>query len=183
MIRFTCAVAGSLALLTFGPQAPASSDVDAVAFAMAFRARNADQYRDRQVTGTGTSFHGTIQERIADGTTRTSLVITLGSELEPGKLTVLKTWNEFVEAERMRTTLVVALSGPNLPEPPAGGPAVYDFSGVYDGQVRTVMRAPQSATSDLPDPGPCPGEQEQHGEKPGRFYCAPLLTGATAKLR
>ena len=183
MIRATCAVLGSLTLLSFSAPAPASSDVDAVPFAMAFRARNADPYKNQQISGTGTNFHGAIEERLADGTTRTSLVITLGSELEPGKLNLLKTWNDFVEAERMRTTLVVALSGPDLPVPPTPEPATYEFSGVYDGQVRTVMRAPQSSSSDVPDPGPCPGEQERNGEKPGRFYCAPLLTGATAKLR
>ena len=182
MTRITCAVLGSLTLLA--PAAvPASSDVDAVPFAMAFRARAADQYKNKQISGTGMNFHGALPERLADGTTRTSLVITLGSELEPGKLNLLKTWDQFVEAERMRTTLVVALSGPDLPEPPASGHASYDFSGVYDGQVRTVMRAPQSASSDVPDPGPCPGEHEQNREMPGRFYCAPLLTGATAKLR
>ena len=110
MMRLTCAVLGSLTLLAPAPQAPASSDVDAVPFAIAFRARNADQYKNTRISGTGMNFHGAIPERIADGRTRTSLVITLGSELEPGKLNLLKTWDEFVEAERMRTTLVVALS-------------------------------------------------------------------------
>ena len=183
MIRLTCAVLGSLTLIAPAMPLPAAPDVDAVPFAMAFRTRHADEYKNKQITGTGMNFHGVIQERLADGTTRPSLVITLGSELEPGKLSLLKTWEEFVEAERTRSTLVVALSGPNLPAPPASGPAAYEFSGVYDGQVRTIMRAPQSASSDVPDPGPCPGEQERNGEMPGRFYCAPLLTAATAKLR
>ena len=177
MTRAICAVLGSITLLA---QAPA--DVDAVTFATAFRAGTADQYKNKQITGTGISFHGAVQERIADGTSRTSLVITLGADAN-GKLNLLKTWEEFVEAERARTTMVVALSGPALPEPPASGPTAYEFTGVYDGQVRTIMRAPQAGDSYVPDPGPCPGEQPADGAKPGRFYCAPLLTGATATAR
>ena len=177
MMRAICAVLGSLIFL-----APAPADVDAVTFVMAFRAGTADQYKNKQVSGTGISFHGAIKERIADGSTRTSLVITIGSDAN-AKLNLLKTWEEFVEAERARSTVVVALSGPGLPEPPASGPATYEFSGVYDGQVRTIMRAPQASDSYVPDPGPCPREEAPNGEKPGRFYCAPLLTGATATLR
>lgn len=177
MMRAICAVFGFVLFL-----APASADVDAVRFATAFRTGTADQYKNQQITGTGISFHGAIKERIADGSTRTSLVITLGSDAN-GKLNLLKTWEEFVEAEHGRTTLVVALSGPSLPEPPASGHATVDFSGVYDGQVRTIMRAPQASDSYVPDPGPCPGEEAANREKPGRFYCAPLLTGATATVK
>lgn len=183
MIRPTCAVLGSILLLTPAPPAPASSDVDAVAFVLAFRARAADQYKDKRISGTGLNFHGAVPERRADGTTRVSLVLTLGAEPEAGKYTVLKTWEEFVEAERARTTLVVALTGDGLPEPPASGHPSYEFSGVYDGQVRTIMRAPQAASSDVPDPGPCAGEHAVDKEKPGRFYCAPLLTAAVATLK
>ena len=129
-------------------------------------------------SGRGVSFHGAIQERIADGSTRTSLVITLGS-VGADKLELLKTWDEFVAAERARTTLVVALSGPDLPTPPASGPTTYDFTGVYDGQVRTIMRAPQSGAATSAD-RPCPGEQPAQGDATAAFHCAPLLTGAKA---
>ena len=176
MLRAACAVVGFFALMA--PSAP--PDVDAVAFATAFRTGAADQYKNKQISGTGVSFHGAIQERIADGSTRTSLVMTLGSLPPAGKLTLLKTWDEFVAAERTRTTLVVALSGPELPTPPASGPTTYDFTGVYDGQVRTIMRAPQSGDATAPDAGPCPGEQPRQGEGGAGFYCAPLLTGAKA---
>jgi hypothetical protein len=176
MLRVAFAVVGSLALM-----APvALPDVDAVTFATAFRGGTADQYKNKQVSGTGVSFHGAIQERIADGSTRTSLVITLGSVAPGGKSALLKTWDEFVAAERTRTTLVVALSGPDLPAPPASGPTTYDFTGVYDGQVRTIMRAPQSGDATKADTGPCPGEQPRQGEGGASFYCAPLLTGAKA---
>jgi len=175
MLRAACAVVGLFALMA--PSAPA--DVDAVAFVTAFRTGKADQYKNRQVSGSGVSFHGAIQERIADGSTRTSLVITLGSVAQDGKLALLKTWDEFVAAERARTTLLVALSGPDLPTPPAAGPTTYDFTGVYDGQVRTIMRAPQSGPAASGD-RPCPGEQPAQGDATAAFHCAPLLTGAKA---
>ena len=176
MLRSTCAVLACAALL-----APAQSDVDAVTFAKAFRGGAVDQYKNKQIGGTGVSFHGAIKERIADGSTRTSLVITLGSQAGDGTLSPVKTWDEFVAAERRGTTVVVALSGPDLPAPPATGPATYEFSGVYDGQVRTVMRPPQADSGSEPaDAGPCPGEQPVNAR--GQFYCVPLLTGATAKL-
>lgn len=180
MIRTTCAVLGTLVLLV-----PATRpDVDAVAFATAFRAGNADQYRNKQIAGSGVSFHGLIRERIADGSTRTSLVVTLGSVLADGRTTPIRTWDDFVSAERERTTLVVALSGPNLPQPPAQGFATIDFSGVYDGQVRTILRVPQAADSTAADTGPCPGEQpRQPADLKSSFYCAALLTGATATIR
>ena len=174
-MRATCAVLGFAVLLT-----PAQADVDAVTFATAFRADTAGQYKNKQISGSGVSFHGAIKERIADGSTRTSLVITLGAIARDGSVTPLKTWDEFVAAERAGTTVVVALSGPNLPEPASKGPVTYEFSGVYDGQVRTVMRPPQAESSSEPaDAGPCPGEHPAEGR--GQFYCAPLLTGATAK--
>lgn len=180
MIRATCAVIGTLTLLA--PAAP--PDVDAIAFATAFRSGKADQYKNKQIAGTGVSFHGAVNERIADGSTRTSLVMTLGAALPDGRTTLLRTWDDFVAAERDRTTLVVALSGPNLPAPSGQGPATMDFSGVYDGQVRTILRVPQAADSTVTDTGPCPGEEPRlaAGVK-GSFYCAPLLTGATAKAR
>ena len=174
-------VRGSCAVLAFLLLAAPQGDVDAVAFATAFRAGNADQFKNRRITGTGVSFHGAIKERIADGSTRLSLVVTLGAQAADGKLDVLKTWDDFVAAERGRRTVVIAVSGPNLPEPPAGAPSTIEFSGVYDGQVRTIMRAPQAAGSDAPETGPCPGEQPQ--ENKGGFYCAPLLTGATATVK
>src|SRR4051812_15222072 len=171
MLRSISAVLGLVALVT-----PGASDVDAVAFAKAFKAGQADQYTNRQVSGTGVSFHGAIRERVADGSTRTSLVVTLGAVAADGTLTPLKTWEEFVAAERARTTLVVALSGPALPDLPPG-PATLTFSGVYDGQVRTIMRPPQATGG--PDSGPCPGEQAR--DTAASFHCAPLLTGATVK--
>jgi hypothetical protein len=175
MLRATCAVLASALLI-----APAQPDVDAVTFATAFRAGTGDQYKNRQISGTGVSFHGAVTEKIADGSTRTSLVITLGARTPDGKLNPLKTWDDFVAAERAGTTVTVALSGPNLPPPPASGPTTYQFSGVYDGQVRTVMRPPQADIGSEPaDAGPCPGEQPVNAK--GQFYCVPLLTGATAK--
>lgn len=190
MFRVACAFLGILSV-SLAPRAPhvAPRDVDAVTFAVAFRDGNADQFRNKQVSGTGTSFHGAIAERVADGSTRTSLVITLGAVDRVGKLTPINVWDDFVAADRAHTTLVVALSGPNLPSPPASTPAVYEFSGVYDGQVRTVPRAPQGAGRDAaeqgldPASGPCAGERPRGDMQSGRFYCAPLLTGATATIK
>jgi hypothetical protein len=181
MIRAACAVFGLLTLLAPVARRP---DVDAVTFALAFRAGQADQYRNKQISGGGVSFHGAINERVADGSSRTSLVVTLGAADPDGKLTVIKTWDDFVAAERARTTLVVALSGPHLPVPAGTGPVAVDFSGVYDGQVRTIMRVPEAADATVPDTGPCPGERpRQGGDSKVSFYCAPLLTGATATLK
>jgi hypothetical protein len=181
MIRAACIVLGIAALVA--PMAP-PPDVDAVTFAIAFRAGQADQYKNKQIRGSGTSFHGAIKERLADGSTRTALVVTLGSADPDGKLTVIKAWDDFVSAERSRTTLAVALSGPSLPEPPGGAPVTYDFSGVYDGQMRTIMRVPQASDAAVSDSGPCPGETpRQAGQANASFYCAALLTGATATLR
>jgi hypothetical protein len=166
------------------PSPLAVRDVEAVSFALAFRAGNADAFKGKQVSGAGTSFHGPIAERLADGSTRTSLVITLGATdpADPaGKILLIDTWDQFVAAERARTTLLVALSGPNLPPPPTSASAVYEFSGVYDGQMRTVPRAP-AAGQILGTDQPCPGEQPRDAPSGGAFYCAPLLTGATATL-
>jgi hypothetical protein len=180
MIRATCTVLTGLALLA--PVAP--PDVDAVTFVTAFKSGTADQYKNQRVSGSGASFHGPVAERIADGTTRMSLVITLGSAGPDGRMNLIRTWDDFVAAERERTTSVVALTGPALPAPPEQSSATFDFSGVYDGQVRTIMRVPQSADSTVADAGPCPGEQpRQTGEARRTFYCAPLLTGATATSR
>ena len=179
MIRTACTLAGLLAFA-----APAQTAIDAVTFAQAFRAGAADQYKNRQIAGTGVNFHGAISERIADGTTRTSHVITVGSARE-GSTTpaLLRTWDEFVAAERARTTLVVALSGSGLPAPASGSaPQVYDFSGIYDGQVRTIMRVPQAADVATPESEPCKGEQPQ-GNAAGSFYCAPLLVNAKAAIK
>src|SRR5215471_13404150 len=98
MCRAVCAFAGMLLL-----SLPAV-DVDAVTFSLAFRAGKADQYKNKQITGVGTNFHGAISERIADGSTRTSLVITLGAVDPSGKLKLLSTWDDFVAAERARAT-------------------------------------------------------------------------------
>jgi len=174
MLRSTCAVLGFVALV-----APAPPDVDAVAFAKAFKAGQADQFKNKQISGSGMSFHGAVPERLADGTTRDSLVITLGVAPANGPLAPILSWDEFTAAEKSRTTMVVALSGPNLPKVPAQ-PSTVTFSGVYDGQVRTIMRLPQ-ADDTAPDSGPCPGEQRTPGQS-GAFYCAPLLTGATATI-
>jgi hypothetical protein len=183
MVRAVCAFAG---LIVF---APAFADVDATTFALAFRAGSGDRYKNMQISGAGTSFHGAIAERLADGSTRTALVITLGSADRDGHLTPLNSWEDFLSADRAHTTLVVALSGPNLPAPPVNGPTVYEFSGVYDGQVRTVPRAPVDQTSGdaspgfSPDAGPCAGEKLRDASQSGDLYCAPLLTGATATIR
>ena len=174
MLRAISAVLGFVALAM-----PAPPDVDAVAFVKAFQAGQADQYKNRQVSGTGVSFHGPIAERVADGSTRTSLVVTLGALDADGRLTPVKAWDDFVGSERARTTLVVALSGPSLPEVSAD-PVTLTFSGVYDGQVRTIMRPPQAGGSS--DSGPCPGEQPRDSVPPGSFRCAALLTGATASV-
>jgi hypothetical protein len=176
MIRIAFLLAAVIALV-----APAQATIDAVTLAQAFRADAADQYKNRQIKGTGVNFHGAINERIADGTTRTSLVMTLGSVREGSAPAILKTVDEFIAAERARTTLVVALSGANLPPPTADGPQTYEFSGIYDGQVRTIMRAGGKILTP-PDSGPCKGEQPQ-GEFEATFYCAPLLVNATATIK
>ena len=130
--------------------------------------------------GRGVNFHGAITERIADGTTRSSLVITVGADREarcpcssrPGT-------NSWLPSGRA-TTLVVALSGANLPVPSAGTPQTYEFSGVYNGQVRTIMRVPAAEDSRRLTPGRAKGSSlERTG---GSFYCAPLLVSATAEL-
>ena len=175
MVRAICAVAGLLATLI-----PALPDVDAVTFAKAFQAGEADPFKHRQVSGSGTSFHGAIKERIADATERTSLVVTLGAAPPGGDLILLRTWDDFVAAERARTTLVVALSGPELPAV-TPEPTPLRFSGVYDGQVRTIMRVPQAGAG-AADSGPCPGEQPRDPAPGAVFYCAPLLTAATATI-
>jgi hypothetical protein len=129
------------------------------------------------------NFHGAVNERIADGTSRPWLVMTLGAEREGSTPAVLKNVDEFVNAERQRTTLVVALSGKDLPVPPSGaGPQRYEFSGIYDGQVRTIIRAPQALNGVKDDPGPCKGEHALDGVQ-GSFYCAPLLVNATATIK
>src|SRR5436305_1555602 len=126
MLRSTCAVVALAALF-----APAPPDVDAVTFARAFKAGQGDQYKNKQIAGSGISFHGAVQERVADGSTRTSLVVALGALPADGPIAPILTWDEFTAAERSRTTLVVALSGPSLPAVPAQ-PAKVTFSGVYD---------------------------------------------------
>jgi hypothetical protein len=182
MMRSICALAGAVAVLATSQVGP--PDVDAVTFALAFRAGQADQYKNKQISGSGASFHGAINERVADGSTRTAMVMTLGSADPDGTLTLIKSWDDFVAAERARTTLVVALSGPSLPASSGGAPVLYDFSGVYDGQMRTVVRAPQASDATVPDSGPCPGERPRDGRQPrASFFCAPLLTGATAAAR
>lgn len=178
-MRAVWVIAG-IVLLARGAM-PAPPDVDAVAFARAFRAGDADRYKGAQVSGTGTSFHGTITERIADGTTRRSLVVTVGAAPADGPLVLLKTWDDFVAAERARTTLAVALSGPDLPPVPSQ-PTAIRFSGVYDGQVRSIMRVPQAGEPAAGDNGPCPGEQAPSPDVKVSFYCAALLTGATASI-
>jgi hypothetical protein len=75
MIRTASALVALFMLASARPGA----DVDAMVFARAFRAGTADQYRNVRIAGRGVNFHGEIAERIADGTTRTSLVITLGA--------------------------------------------------------------------------------------------------------
>jgi len=181
MFRAACAVIG---LLTLAAPRLAQTDVHAVDLAKAFKDGNADQFRNKRVSGTGVDFHGPIVEKLADGSTRRSMVMTLGS-LEPdGRLTLLNSPDEFAAAERARTTLLIALSGPDLPqtEPKAG--SIYLFSGVYDGQVRTIARAPAAKDSTVPDSGPCPGEKARGPVAAGvTFSCAPLLTGATATLQ
>ena len=183
VIRAAFAFAGILAAL-----APPQGTVDALALAQAFRAGNADQYKNRQVSGSGVNFHGAIQERTADGTTRTSLVITLASARPDTAAAAIRTWEEFVAAERAHTTLVVALSGANLPAPsPGSGPQAYEFSGIYDGQVRTVLRLPLArdpSSPMTPDMGPCKGESASAAQIDAQvsFYCAPLLVNATARI-
>jgi hypothetical protein len=176
MTRIACVLAGVVSLAVTGSR----PEVDGLQFALAFRAGAAAQYRNQQVRGSGVNFHGAIMERIADGTTRPSLVITVGAVREGAAPALIKTWDEFVAAERARTTLAVALSGADLPVPAAGTPQTYEFSGVYNGQVRTIMRVPAAADSPTPDSGPCKGEQPRGSE--GSFYCAPLLVSATAEL-
>jgi hypothetical protein len=86
----------------------------------------------------------------SQGTTRTSLVITVGAARDGGPPALIKTWEEFVAAERARTTEVVALSGSDLPAPSGQAAQTYEFSGIFDGQVRTIMRVPQASDSTTP---------------------------------
>ena len=176
MVRACVAVAGLIVMVT-----PTRPDLDAVTFAKAFQAGEADQYKNRQVAGGGVSFHGAIKERVADGSERTSLVVTLGAAAPGGELRRLLAWDDFVEAERARTTLVLALSGPDLPAV-STEPTALRFSGVYDGQLRTIMRVPQAGGGSPADSGPCPGEQPRDPAPGAVFYCAPLLTGASATI-
>ena len=178
MIRIACVLAALIALVV-----PPQASVDALTFVQAFRAGSADQYKNRVIAGTGMNFHGAVNERGADGTSRPWLVMTLGAEREGAAPSVLKTYDEFVNAERNRTTIVVALSGRELPPPPDGaGPQRYEFSGIYDGQVRTIIRVPQALKGIKDDPGPCKGEHALDGVQ-GSFYCAPLLVNATATIK
>ena len=178
MIRSACLLTALVALVV-----PPQTSVDALVLVQAFRAGSADQYKNRVIAGTGMNFHGAVNERIADGTSRPWLVMTLGAEREGASPAVLKNFDEFVSAERNRTTLVIALSGVNLPVPPAGlGPQRYEFSGIYEGQVRTIIRVPQALNGVKDDPGPCKGEHALDGVQ-GSFYCAPLLVNATATIK
>ena len=178
MSRIAYVLIGVVALVV-----PPQASVDALVFVQAFRAGTADQYKNRVIAGTGMNFHGAVNERGPDGTSRPWLVVTLGAEREGAPPAVLKAFDEFVNAERNRTTLVVALSGQDLPVPPAGaGPQRYEFSGIYDGQVRTIIRVPQALNGVKDDPGPCKGEHALDGVQ-GSFYCAPLLVNATASIK
>src|SRR5215472_11697361 len=105
MLRVACSVALAFSAVSVFSTSPRSSpvaqkDVDAVRFALAFRADKADQFRNKPISGVGTSFHGAVNERLADGSTRTSLIITLGAADPNGKVTPLTTWDDFVTAER-----------------------------------------------------------------------------------
>jgi len=55
MIRTACVLAALVALA-----APRQAAVDAVNLAQAFRAGKADEYKNRQVTGSGVNFHGAL---------------------------------------------------------------------------------------------------------------------------
>src|SRR4051812_34904979 len=141
MVRAIFAVTGLLALAV-----PTLPDVDAVTFAKAFQSGQADQFRNRQVSGSGVSFHGPISERIADGRERTSLVVTLGAASSAGDLALLKTWKDFVAAERARTTVVVALSGPDLPAVTAAPTSLRFRASTTDRSARLcVCRRPAAA--------------------------------------
>ena len=178
MFRTGWMIAGLLTLVALLQQ-----PVDAVRLVQAFRDGTAGQFKNRRIAGTGVNFHGNVSERAADGTTRTSLVITIGSAVAgpPPTLEIIKTIDGFMAAERARTTMVVALSGSALPAPAGDTPQTYEFSGIYDGQVRTIVRAGGSS-SNAPDAGPCKGEGPQ-GNFEGTFYCAPLLVNATAAIK
>jgi hypothetical protein len=56
MLRSICAVLGFAA-----PVTPAPPDVAAVTLAKAFKAGQADQFKNKQISGTGVSFHGAIK--------------------------------------------------------------------------------------------------------------------------
>lgn len=176
MFRTAVTVAGLVMLVALAQQ-----PVDATQFVQAFRDRTADQFKNRRIAGTGVNFHGVVSERAADGTTRTSLVITIGRVVTGAPPTLIKTIDEFIAAERARATLVVALSGSDLPAPTGTTSQTYEFSGIYDGQVRTILRAGGSIST-APDAGPCKGEEPPRGFE-GTFYCAPLLVNATAAIK
>src|SRR5262249_60719268 len=99
MIRAACAVLGAVALLS--PAIP-RADVDAVTFITAFRAGNADQYKTKQVSGTGVSFHGAITERLADDPTRTRLALSVGSGRQGGQLGLSRARDQVLAGETGR---------------------------------------------------------------------------------
>src|ERR1051326_9066804 len=98
MLRLTCAVLGLCAVLA--PRV----DVDAVTLARAFKAGDVAQFKNAKVTGTGMTFSGAISERIAEGSTRTSLVVILRSSAADGRISPVSSWDAFVDADPTMTT-------------------------------------------------------------------------------
>lgn len=108
--------------------------VDAAAFALAVHQGRAQEYKGRIVSGEGLDFHGSWP----------SLDLTVGSAAVDGQPKPLATWEEFLDAQRARTTLIVALNvaGFTRTSWPKRGttPAAYGFSGVFNGTMKTIPR-------------------------------------------
>jgi len=73
--------------------------VDAATFALAVQQGRGDEYKGRIIAGTGADFHGSAP----------SLERTVGSAVADRKPKPVTTWDDFVAAQRARSTLVLSL--------------------------------------------------------------------------
>jgi len=169
-------VASALASGAARSGATAQQPVDAATFAAAVLQGRGDEYKGRTISGIGADFHGSSP----------SLELTVGSAAdEPPK--AISTWDEFIAAQRARTTLVVSLkvAGFQRTSWPKRGtpPALYEFTGVFNGTMKTIPR--MGVPSDPHDSGPCPGSQPTAGLSSGPMsrHCVPVLDEAKIQIR